>query len=925
MVISSSLLGAWYGAQTAVALSRNTASAGGASTLASSGNASSSSSEALPPWDARGEIAALETLRRSALADGVFFDRQLGEFASLDVSEDEKQLFAMYQGMRRLQALGAEAAEASTSDTRRDFLERRFQEGITQMNSFFEDLELEGVTVLKGEELSKAESELAISRGISEYVGPIVHTGAFDDEVAGFQGDTAFTINVRKSGTTTPVNIDLANMGATPRTLDNVSDYINTELEAAGMISRVERVKIGEEDENGIVQGNNYGFKIRGVQTEVLSFEPAAGDPAVYMMGVSGDRENAGGQITKYVDIASGGEVAFSRRVDAEANVTEREVDVPDGEDGETETRTSSEPNPLRILDSVQGDDGGLYVVGHVAKGVAGQSIKGEQDLVLMRYDTTGKQVWARTLGAAETAEGASIALDAAGNVVVAGSVEGALGDTTQLGGSDSLVSKFSADGVEQWTRRFGGNADDKATSVTVGTDGTIFVAGEAGSAIGGVVNQGGTDGYVRALDANGDLNFTRAAGATSANDAVKSMAIASDGGLVIASEEDGRAVLTKYAQGDDGTGAPVWTLDLGDLDGGRIGEVTVGDDGAIYLAGAAGAAFSPSAPLAANAGGRDAMLVKIDDGPSASVAFTTFLGSAEDNSASSVTVSNGVAYVSGKTSGALPGQTQNGDRNAFVAGLDTTTGAVNFTQQLSGRAGLAEANAVVVDPTGDNALDRLGFPTGEVRYADSRVITARSSVREGDHFYMSVDGGRRRKITIDDDETMRSLTFKVNSVLVLDGRSDVRRSADGDMLRIQPNEGVRVELFAGDEGQDALSGLGLPEGSIVGKASLLDRDEDSTSDAPSIFALELPSRLSLADEDSATAAMEALSDAQAKIQRAYRDLTMDPALRALLNQPQRGNSGGTAPAYLTAQVSNYQAGLDRLLGGGGGNTLGLF
>jgi hypothetical protein len=922
MVISSNLLSAWYGAQSAVALSRTTAFSSSASNAQSASQ--SRSSEVLPPWDARGEIEALDVLKRSALADGVFFDKKLGDFANLDVGEDEKQLFAMYQGLRRLQALGAEAAEKTTTDTRRDFLNRRFQEGLEQLNSFFGDLDLQGMSLLKGEELSKAESSLAISRGVSEYTTGIVHSGAFDAEVDGFLGDVSFTINVKKSGVSTPIAIDLANMGATPRTLDNVADFINTELESAGMLSRIERVKIGEKDENGIIPGDNFGFKIKGILTETLSFEPASGNPAVYMVGVSGDREGAGGQITKYVDIANGGEAAFMRRIDADGSVTTTDVAVPGGEEGETETRTKTESNPLRILDSVQGADGGLYVVGYASNGVAGQTIKGEQDLILMRYDTTGKQVWARTLGAAGSAEGASIALDANGNVVVAGSVEGSLGDTTELGGSDSLVSKFSADGVEQWTKRFGGNKDDSATAVSVGADGTIYVAGQTNAPFGNVAVAGKADGYLRALDEDGKVIYTRAAGASAENDTAKSIAQAADGGLIIASEVDGRAVLTKYAAGDDGTGAAVWSMDLGDLDGGRIGEVTVGDDGAIYLAGAAGAGFAPSAPLTANAGGRDAFLMKISDGPSASVDFTTFLGSAEDNSASSVTVSNGVAYVSGKTSGALPGQTQTGDRNAFVAGFDTTNGAVTFTQQLSGRGGLAEANAVVVDPTGDNALDRLGFPTGEVRYADSRVITARSSVREGDHFYISVDGGRKKKITIDDDETMRSLTFKLNAVLVLDGNADVRRSSKGDMLRIKPKEGVKIELFAGKDGRDALSGLGLPEGSIIGKASLLDKDE-STSDAPEIFAMELPNSMSISGKDAAAKALEALTKAQSVIQRAYRDLTTDPALKALLNGPQAGKKGGTVPAYLTAQVSNYQAGLDRLLGGSGSTTLGLF
>ena len=61
------------------------------------------------------------------------------------------------------------------------------------------------------------------------------------------------------------------------------------------------------------------------------------------------------------------------------------------------------------------------------------------------------------------------------------------------------------------------------------------------------------------------------------------------------------------------------------------------------------------------------------------------------------------------------------------------------------------------------------------------------------------------------------------------------------------------------------------------------------------------------------------------KIQRAYRELTADPALKEALSGAQNGKRGGTVPSYLTSQINNYQAGLDRLLGGGGGTNASLF
>ncbi|XBQ16427.1 MAG: hypothetical protein ABL308_00780 [Oceanicaulis sp.] len=916
MVFSVDLLGAWYGARAAQSLALNSARTAAPVQTASGAQRSS---DVLPPWDPRGEIVALETLRRDVLADGRFFDSRLSAFSDLDVSEDEKKLFALHQGIRKLQALSSAAGEKTASDTDRAFWSRRFTEGLAQLDSFFEGLDLEGVSVVKGEDLAKAESALAIKRGESRYVGGAIHEGAFDAEVAGLTGDVRFTISVRKNGVDTPIAVDLADMGATPRTLDNVAAHVNTQLEAAGMISRIERVKIGTPDENGVIAGNSWGFEIKGVLTEKVSFTETAGAPAVWTAGVSGADETAGGQLVRWTDLASGGSFDFARRIEADPTVTETTT-----EDGETKTSTTS--NPLTVVATARGADGAIYVVGRTNSAVDGQAIKGEQDLVLQRWDSTGKKIWTRTLGAAGSAEGASVAVDASGNVIVAGSVTGALGETTALGGSDSLVVKYTAEGVEQWARRFGGTADDRANAVSVGADGTVYVSGEAKSAIGGVQSQGGTDGYVRAIAADGTTLYTRAAEAGAGTERVRATTMAADGGLIVASEVDGRAVITKYAAGDDGTGAPVWRRDLGSLDGGRIGGVAADADGGVYLSGSAGAAFASGAVVAANQGGRDAFLVRLaDTGAVDGTEYTSFLGTADEDAASSVAVSNGKVYLAGKTTGALPGGTLDGARNAFAAGFDALTGAREWSRQISGRGGLAEAAGVVVDPTGDGALSKMGFPSRSVVYSDTRVITARSSVREGDFFYVSVDGGRKKKIEIAANETMRSLSFKLNAALVLDGTADVRRSKDGDMLRITPKEGVTITLSRGSEGRDALQGLGLPEGTVRGKPSLLDGG-DTTADAPKVFALELPARLSILDRDAALAATEALTEAQSKIQRAYRELTIDPALKALLDGPQAGKRGGTVPAYLSAQVANYQAGLQRLLGGGGGSsTLGLF
>jgi hypothetical protein len=911
--LNAGLLTGWYN-------SRISASLASSSALSSGASARSQEPKAPAPWEIGSpNLMTLEEMSRKVLANGIFFNDPDREFSGLDAPSDHKQLFSLHQGLKRLASLAEEAMDKSTADTRRSFLDKSFQSGLAQFDGFFDDLDLEELTLLKGEELTKIESEVAIARGTSQYKTDTIHKGDFDAEVASLTGDMQFSVSVKKSGVTQTIDINLADMGATTRNLDNISDHINTQLEAAGVISRFERTKIGEENDVGVVPGDNYGFLIQGVSTETISFSASAAEPALYFAGVSGINDSAGGQVVKLTDLASGDpQTGYTTRFSADPNETE--VAVVGGEEGET--RIKQEDNPLEIHATTASTDGGIFVVGHTAASTDGQVLKGEQDLVLAKYDSTGNRVWSRVLGAAEAAEGLSIATDSDGNVVVAGKVEGGLGDSTDIGGSDNVVVKFSASGVEQWTQRFGSTKDDQAGTVAIGDDGTVYVAGKSAGAFGDDAHEGGnTDGYVRAIDASGSTLWTRRVGSTG-DENVAAIAIAEDGNLVVASEEDGRAVLRKFDVSDD-TSAAIWEQDFGSLDDGRIGGLAI-DASGIYVTGAAGDGFAPTSPVSAHAGGiRDAFVMKLSDGGTPTTDFLTFVGSDKDDGAAGIQVNNGKLYIAGKTLGGINGDALIGERDAFAAQLDATTGALDWSTQVSGRGGLADAKGIALSTTDDSVLDALGLPTGTLTYSDSRVVTDRSSARDGDYFYLSVDGGRRKKISIDADDTMRSLTFKINAKLVLDGSADVRRSSEGDMLRIKAAEGSTIELFAGGEGRDLLKSLGIAPGAIVNNGSLLDKD-DKTTDGPPLFALDLPQTMSLKELDSAETAMEALQDALSKIQRAYRDLTLDPALKELLKGPQAGKKGGTVPAYYNSQLANYQAGLARLNSGPSGQA-GLF
>jgi hypothetical protein len=60
---------------------------------------------------------------------------------------------------------------------------------------------------------------------------------------------------------------------------------------------------------------------------------------------------------------------------------------------------------------TMTGPDGSLYVLADVDGTTSTQTIKGDQDVALLKYDSSGKLLYARTLGAANTATGYNMAI----------------------------------------------------------------------------------------------------------------------------------------------------------------------------------------------------------------------------------------------------------------------------------------------------------------------------------------------------------------------------------------------------------------------------------------------------------------------------------------------------------------------------------
>ena len=150
---------------------------------------------------------------------------------------------------------------------------------------------------------------------------------------------------------------------------------------------------------------------------------------------------------------------------------------------------------------------------------------------------------WGNYLGGTGDEMGSALALDRAGNLIVAGRTASAGwvsggGDTTLDGPSDAFVAKFSPAGALIWSTYVGGSEADGATGVAVGDNDSIVLSGYTTSpdwAAGGwdTTFGGSRDGFVAKLSAAGELLWSTYLGGDE-NDAGNAIAVDTNGDIVV-------------------------------------------------------------------------------------------------------------------------------------------------------------------------------------------------------------------------------------------------------------------------------------------------------------------------------------------------------------------------------------------------------
>jgi hypothetical protein len=144
---------------------------------------------------------------------------------------------------------------------------------------------------------------------------------------------------------------------------------------------------------------------------------------------------------------------------------------------------------------------GNVIVVGHIVGALPGQTRVGYDDAFVRKLSPAGAELWTRQFGSPIYSGASGVAVDASGNIIVAGHVQGALPGQTRAGLDDAFVRKLTPEGVELWTLQFGSPLADAATGVALDASGNIIVAGESYGALPGQTQAGLGDTFVTHLN----------------------------------------------------------------------------------------------------------------------------------------------------------------------------------------------------------------------------------------------------------------------------------------------------------------------------------------------------------------------------------------------------------------------------------------
>jgi hypothetical protein len=258
----------------------------------------------------------------------------------------------------------------------------------------------------------------------------------------------------------------------------------------------------------------------------------------------------------------------------------------------------------------------------------------GSSDAFLAKYDAAGNHLWSRRFGSTGLDYARDVAVDVAGDVLVAGWFNGTVdfggGPLASAGSDDVFVARFDSAGNHLWSRRYGSSASDKGDAVAVDGAGNAFVTGyfQGTSSFGGapLTSAGGWDVFLVKVDAAGAHLWSLGLGGSGSSDEGRDLAVDGAGHVVLAGHFENAVdfgggglssagLLDVFVAKYDGAGAHQWSRRFGDTSADFGESITVDGAGAVVVTGSFQGTADLGGASLSSAGGQDIFVAKYDSG----------------------------------------------------------------------------------------------------------------------------------------------------------------------------------------------------------------------------------------------------------------------------------------------------------------------
>ena len=338
------------------------------------------------------------------------------------------------------------------------------------------------------------------------------------------------------------------------------------------------------------------------------------------------------------------------------------------------------------------------------------RSFSAVTDAFVAKLDAGGNLIWSTFLGGAGEDLPLAVAVDAAGSVRICGLSSVSWGSPLRAFGSmnDGFVARLDASGSLLWNTFLGGGSYDEARGAALDASGNVYIAGSSGATWGSplIAFTGFNDGFAAKLSPTGTLAWHAFLGGSNQSSAD---AIAVDGSTVyVVGRSDStfgspvRAFTLSYdvfVTRLTSDGALTWNTFLGGDGQDSPGSMAVATGGDVYVQGTSDLTWG--SPTRSLSGGRDVFVAKL--GSSGTLSWSTFLGSSTDDDGSAIAAdSSGDVYVAGRSdlTWGTPLAAITGGSDAFVARL-SSSGAMVWNTFIGG-TNFDSADAITVEGIGN-------------------------------------------------------------------------------------------------------------------------------------------------------------------------------------------------------------------------------